>query len=176
MPDAAEEERPDSGIVLSSGVKGLEHGEHVLVPPYAGIWFRDLMLNGYKFWEARFYGVADYSEFCEGEQRVEDIIPAAIDESGIVVPKWDWVLIKRDPVNDEQGGILLPDKAKYRSQKATVQAVGPLVTEVSPGDRVVYHGAMVVVGFKGIIDMDPTLDGKSEDYCMIKERGIYCII
>lgn len=176
LSDDTDQDRPDSGVVLSSGVDWLTPGERVLVPPFAGIWFRDLMLSGYKFWEARFYGVADFSEFSEGEQDVKDIILASVDDHGILKPKNSNVLLRRDPVNDEQSGIILPDKSKYRNQKATVVAVGPDVKEVSPGDRVVYHGPMVIVGLKNLIEMDPTLDGDSADYCLIDERGIYCIL
>lgn len=176
LPDNAAEDRPDSGTVLCAGPDtGFVHGEHVLVSPLAGIWFRNVVLYGYRFWEVRFYGIADLDEDLSIRYDPYDEIPVAVGGDTIeqLKPKGDWMLIKRDKNKTSQSGILLPDKSHYRTHKATVVSVGPKCTECEPGDYVMYHGPSIMIGFKDLISMIPGVED-AEDYCMIKESGIYC--
>lgn len=174
--DIEGEDRPDSGYVVSSGVDGVDIGEHILMPPFSGVWFRRMHLGGYRFWEVRFLGIADLDEHVEMDQDASGLALCSISDEGEIIPKWDWVLIKRDSVNEQQGSILLTDKSKYRSCKATVVRVGPKCNELEPGDRVIYHGPSIVAGFYNLTTMDKSLDGNNEDYAILRERAVYCKI
>lgn len=68
-------------------------------------------------------------------------LPAKID-SGIV-PTGNQLLILRDPLAEEEGGILLIDKSKERGSTAKVLQAGPRCENVSTGDNVVYFSACV---------------------------------
>jgi len=178
LSDLSEEDRPDSGVVLSSGVQGFKEGDHVAALPYAGIWYRDVVFKSHRYWEVRFYGIADIDEYDSRRLEPSDLVPITIEQGDTIEecikPNADWVLIRRDGINDSQGGILLPDKAAYRNRKATVYSIGPRCTEVSPGDRIFYHGPAVCVTMANLIRLVPNLEGNPEDYCLIKESGIYC--
>ena len=57
-------------------------------------------------------------------------------------PITDWVLVKMDPLETQVGSIFIPDTAVGQAnRKATVESVGPEVTELAPGDRVVFNRA-----------------------------------
>lgn len=51
-------------------------------------------------------------------------------------PLHDWVVIERDPVQTEEKGFFLPGSP---SNQGKVLAVGPLVKEIEPGDRVRFN-------------------------------------
>lgn len=51
-------------------------------------------------------------------------------------PLHDWVVIERDPVQIEEKGFFLPSSP---SNQGKVLAVGPLVKEIEPGDRVRFN-------------------------------------
>jgi len=181
LPDSADQDRPDSGIILAAPESyGLTAGDHVGVLPFAGIWFRDAVFNGYRFWEIRYYGIADLCEYDSIRQEPTDLIPVSLHEGQTIQecikPHADWVLLRRDPVNDQESGILLPDKAQYRSCKATVYGVGPNTRDVLLWDRVVYHGPAISIDFQNLLKFVPELEGDPKDYCLVKESGIYCVI
>ena len=51
-------------------------------------------------------------------------------------PLHDWVVIERDTVINEEKGFFIPSSP---SNQGKVLAVGPLVKEVEPGDRVRFN-------------------------------------
>jgi chaperonin GroES len=53
-------------------------------------------------------------------------------------PKRGWVLVRIDTAETSQGGIFLPENRKERPVIGTVVAVGPLVTDVVEGERVLF--------------------------------------
>lgn len=185
LAETTDVDRPDVGIVIGAGEDtDLEPGDHVLVPPFAGIWFRDFVVDGLKLWEVRFYGIQTVDEYLHESEDIDDVIVARVEEDGLK-PRGEWVLLKRDEQHDTtEGGILLTDRDCYRTHKATVMAVGTgrerggkiVPLEVQPGDRVVYHGPGQHVGLKGLLDLYPDLEGDSKDYSLIKESDIYAII
>lgn len=83
----------------------------------------------------------------------------------------DRVLVKVDEADTTRGGIVLPDAAQERPQKATVVAVGegrrdeqgePIPLEVEEGDRILFakYGGTEI-----------ELDG--EDYLILNVSDIY---
>ena len=76
------------------------------------------------------------------------------------------VLIRRDAVVRNEGGLLLPDDAVYRTCMATVLSVGPQVREVKVGDRVHYNPM-------GLLDF---LFGEDPDLAVVTELGINAVI
>lgn len=61
-------------------------------------------------------------------------------------PLHDWVVIERDPVQTEEKGFFLPSSP---SNQGKVLAVGPLVKEIEPGDRVRFNPYAGLVIEKG---------------------------
>ncbi|MCG7587533.1 co-chaperone GroES [Photobacterium sp. OFAV2-7] len=57
----------------------------------------------------------------------------------------DWVVIERDTAKTEEQGFFIPSSP---SNKGKVLAVGPLVKEVEPGDRIRFnpYAGLVVIG------------------------------
>lgn len=60
-------------------------------------------------------------------------------------PLHDWVVIERQPVQTEENGFFFPSSP---SNQGKVLAVGPLVKEIEPGDRVRFnpYAGLVVTG------------------------------
>jgi hypothetical protein len=54
-------------------------------------------------------------------------------------PLGRWILVQLDPLETAVGHIVVPQGVDHR--KATVEAVGPEVTDLQPGERVVFHRA-----------------------------------
>lgn len=168
--------RPKSGRYPNGGEYDIKPGDHVLVTRFSGIWFRNLTLDGLVLWEVRFYGIVDVDEYTQEGEDIMDNIVAVAEESGLR-PTEDKILLRRDPSNSKtEGGVMLTASGEYRTQKATVVAVGSTVTEVKPGDRVIYHGPSQHVGLQGIHGIYPELEGDPSDYSLIRESGIYCVI
>lgn len=180
IPENAGGDRPDSGTVISAGKDtGFGIGDHVLVCPYAGIWFRNFVISGYKLWEVRTYGIGDLDEHDSIRYQPGEVVPAVINNVEQITDiqmKQDWCLIKRDPNKVSEGNILLTDKSNYRTHKAEVIAVGPKCNELSPGDRIIYHGPSIMIGLKNLVGMIPSMEGNPDDYCFIKESGVYSVI
>lgn len=49
-------------------------------------------------------------------------------------PLYDFVFIRKEPVDDKIGSIIIPEKAKQKSTRGTVVAVGPGI--VKKGKRI----------------------------------------
>lgn len=93
-----------------------------------------------------------------------------------VQPLFDRVLVERDENSDQKspGGLIIPDTAKTKAQKATVIAIGPgvinqdgvlLKTQLKPKDRVLipdYNGSEITIN--------------SIEYVIIKEKDILGMI
>lgn len=112
---------------------------------------------------------------------------------GYVNNKWpkpmnDWVLIKTDPLPEQRGSILLPNKGEIYT--ATVLAVGPgaeiqldhskpdekryIPTSVKPGEKVAFL-RWVIENLQNRA-MRSTLEDLGADIALIKERDILFIL
>lgn len=93
----------------------------------------------------------------------------------ILEPLADKIVVKRDePKNKSDGGILLPDTGKQKSQQGKVVAVGPGKFgedgyRVEPSVEV---GDVVLLSLYGGCEV--TVDG--EDYLVVREDEILCVI
>lgn len=48
------------------------------------------------------------------------------------------ILIKKPPVSEMIGSIVIPERARSLPQEGTVVAIGPKVTDISVGDQVLF--------------------------------------
>jgi chaperonin GroES len=55
-----------------------------------------------------------------------------------VRPLGDRVLVRPEPESETRGRIVIPEKYRQKPQEGQVLAVGPAVTTLQPGDRVLY--------------------------------------
>lgn len=161
LPDSNANIRPDVGVVLANSLKALNPydrktmsqyhpyctakgvvvlpplvGALVAVRPYDGTWLEGADCGEYTpKGQIRVYGT--FSQYAE-PQRCDwwDSIICEIQADMTLKPYGDKIIFKLDPILSTEGGIILADQSKYRTGMATVQAVGPLVFDVRPGDRV----------------------------------------
>jgi len=77
-------------------------------------------------------------------------------------PLGDRVIVKQEEAEEESaGGIIIPESAKEKPERGIVIAVGGKVTELAPGDTVLFgHYAGIIVKLKGV------------DYLIMKEADI----
>ena len=81
-------------------------------------------------------------------------------------PLADYVVLKQEEAKTKTAtGLFLPDKAGEKPKIATVVAVGPQVTDVAVGDKVVYGGYSF-----NEVKVD------SQDYLLIKLDSIFAVI
>jgi co-chaperonin GroES (HSP10) len=162
----------DIGTVVSSGDDDLVPGDRVLFFPYSGTWFTPFRVGRLKIHEMRFYGLISPSvdEEMAVKEDTSTPIPAKWRTGGEILPRKDWVLIKRDPLRTNQGefSLELPDSQKYRNWKATVMAVGPDASE-KVGDRVMYYGPSIVINLD-IVGND------AKDYALIRSENLLCAL
>jgi co-chaperonin GroES (HSP10) len=72
----------------------------------------------------------------------------------------DSIIVKRDAIVQEEGGILLPDSSKYRNGQCEIANIGPSAeTEAEVGQRWTYNR-------KNIVPID-------DDYGVIKPEDLY---
>ena len=193
LPDSNKNIRPDVGVVVATPamrfggrngewmpqreiVKGRRVyypmlGTLVCVRPYDGTWLEGADCGAYKpQGQIRAYGT--YSEY-EGEvQRCNwwDSIVCEV-EAGTMSfkPYGDKIIFRLDPIEATQGGIILADEAKYRTGMATVEAVGPLVFDVKPGDR-------VCVNLNHLIQSGLKLDVEDKDLSIGTELSVEYVV
>lgn len=80
-----------------------------------------------------------------------------------LTPLADYVVVQQEEAQTKTAsGLLLPDKGAEKPKIATVLAVGPAVTDVKAGDRVV---------FGGYSNTDVKVEGI--DYLLVKNENIY---
>lgn len=80
-----------------------------------------------------------------------------------LTPLADYVVVQQEEAQTKTAsGLLLPDKGAEKPKIATVLAVGPAVTDVKAGDRVV---------FGGYSNTDIKVEGM--DYLLVKNENIY---
>ena len=95
-------------------------------------------------------------------------IVALITEAKEIVPLRDWVLIIPDS-NPEvsEGGILLPERRQSEepADRGTVISLGPLVSGLNPGDKVLYEPYEAI---------EVTADGK--DKILVQECDVIAVI
>ena len=76
----------------------------------------------------------------------------------------DRVFIRLKPVEKQTtGGIILTDDFEHRRTIGTVESVGPQVSGVKPGDKVLFH----------VFDELPTYDS---DFVVVRENSILGVI
>jgi co-chaperonin GroES (HSP10) len=168
--------RPDIGVVLSVGPGVLlEPGAMVAVRPYNGQWIEGFDVPGYRTKnQVRFYG--RYTAFQGDSQELEwdeSILVRIFPEEESMQAVGRNLILRREPIVREQGGLVLPDDEHYHTGLATVESVGPkceLETASGPigvGDLVHYDTRSVV-----------SYDFKSgyEDYAIVPDIGINCVI
>lgn len=182
MPDnVADNLRPDIGTVIAKGDDvPLQLGDVVAVRGYDGTWRENFAAGDYIAKDqVRFYGV--FVEWgCYGEPQAsswwESVIAVLGDKMEIKEVLGDMVLVKRDPVLEEVGGVFLTEDQEYRTNAGTVVKVGPgkpgkdgkfVTTTVQVGQRVVYHP-------EGMLDID-SIDG-DRDLCLMPEGSIEAVL
>lgn len=172
--------KPDVGTVVSSGHDELVSGDRVVFHPWAGTWFKPFRVGCYEVPELAFFGlISPGDEDMVVMEKIEDVIPLRLAQDAIV-PLGEMVLLKRDPLKTASGALWLADDSKERTLKATVvsagpKAFGPTGERLNSGDRVIYHGASILVGLKGLGESMGGLEDLS-DYTLIRARNIYAVI
>ncbi len=80
-----------------------------------------------------------------------------------IVPLADYVVLQQEEAkNKTASGLFLPDGASEKPKIATILALGPQVTDVKAGDRVVYGGySTTEIKVDGIV------------YMLVKSENIY---
>jgi len=75
--------------------------------------------------------------------------------SSTLKPKKDRLVIQAKEQKDiSDGGIIIPDKAKERPHKAVVMAIGPEVTDIVVGEKIIfskYAGTVVKLDKKSFL-------------------------
>jgi co-chaperonin GroES (HSP10) len=168
--------RPDVGIVLACGPDvSLSPGDTVCVRGYDGQWIEEFDAGYRTRNQVRVYGKA--SRF-QGELLStpwSESIPLQIVQEGEdldLIATHHNVVIRREPVVQEERGFFLPDSAQYRTGMATILSMGPLcdlVTEDGPaqvGDRVFYDS-------RGELDF---AFGADPDLAIVPDLAINCIV
>lgn len=201
-PDVAGHTRPMSGWVVAAGANvparrgpcppvkmEVAVGDRVLIFPFEGVRFRQLVFkrHGWAAQRVRLFGgvVGDLpishedGRMINADRRIlpefepyHVAIPAKI-TMDIIEPIGDWMLIRRDSLQDKQSGIIMSERTRgvnsLGNWKATVVAASPAAIEngYAPGVRVVYH-APSTMG-----ELDFTFDSFGlveplEDYAFIR--------
>lgn len=80
-----------------------------------------------------------------------------------ITPLADYVVVRQEEAQTKTAsGLLLPDKASEKPKIAEVLAVGPAVSDVKVGDRIIYGGySTTEVKVAGV------------DYMLVKNENIY---
>ena len=80
-----------------------------------------------------------------------------------ITPLADFVVVKQEEArNKTASGLLLPDSAGEKPKIANVLAVGPAVSDVKVGDRVIFGGySNTEIKIEGV------------DYMLVKNENIY---
>lgn len=170
LPDnVAGAERSDVGRVISSGYPGVDTGDIVGVRPYDGTERTDFQIgNEDAIPLVKFIGV-----YCgAGDDPVKfDLSESLLFKLGddmSIRPIGKNILLKVESVKETtDSGIYLPDDAKWRTNVAEVLAVGDEVTEVKPGDTIIYHPMAPMFDFEGEIP---------ENYGIMLESGVEAIL
>ena len=172
---AASHLRSDAYTVLAVGPGvPLEPGQRVAALPWEGKRFRRWAAGGYvSASRVVMIGPAASNEYEPCRRLWHEVIVASLD-GNVVRPTADWVLIRRLPADEDSGGIVLPDDARYRRQVAVVVATGPDAKSVEPGDTVVYHAKAQVVGFAGAAS--GWFPGDPRDYTLVRQSQIHCVV
>lgn len=158
---------PDTGTVLASNGTALKPGDRVLCHPEDGKWLEEAQFGPYKAKNrVRMFGWAGDSP--DAMQRIpwDESILAVMEGMKIKSLGGRNVLIRRDPVIQEQGGILLDSESTYRSQMATVEMIGDGARDVKQGDRVVYWSGARLDFY----------DESDPDLAMIREEHILAVV
>jgi hypothetical protein len=144
IPEGLQEDlRPDTGVIISSGVKGLSKLDFVLVKPWHGDWVEGFGWENPTNLDVRYYGCWGGTPFhAPGEADidaqtvpVEQSVMATI-KDGELTPTGNNLIVKLNIV-DRQGSIELSEK--HIDPVCEVVAVGRDVLNLSVGDRVVIH-------------------------------------
>jgi co-chaperonin GroES (HSP10) len=177
------EQEQHHGLYLSDGAKqslksdvckviavgadcGLSPGDTILVRPDHGTWVEGFKVGPYHA-EARvrIYGMAWTED--------NDPIPLPWDLSAPIKLKDGQmnatgtnIIIKRDAVIQERGGIYLPDSQTHRTCIGTVVSVGPSVTDIKAGERIHYDPT-------GLLDF---LFGNDPDLAILRWEAVNAII
>jgi chaperonin GroES len=81
----------------------------------------------------------------------------------------DFVFIKRDEIESETAGLILPDSGKVKPHKGVIISIGDLVADKkiksAKGKRAMFHQT---VGF--------TIEHEGEDYLVLAGREIIAIL
>lgn len=162
--------RNDSGIVLWSGIPEISPGDRALVYPYTGEWFDGFELGGFRTDQmVRLFGISSTDEY--ELMRIDPLedVPAII-EGERIVAKGHKLLIRRDPMVEDQGGVFLTPRHSYRKCCATIYSAGER-SEYREGQRIVYKGrAIFGLDLSGL-----PLPGNPSDYAFIDSRNVYCL-
>lgn len=146
---------PDMGTVVDSDCDGLLLGSEVIVKPYDGLWLD----RWHEDRQLRLYGV---------------VVPwhhsiLAVRTPLGIEPVWDWVLVKRDDVENHH---LLPDKMRCSKSHGSIHAIGPRCEALPPHARVLFSSDAFEPGAKNAFVFwggDPSL-------VLVKERHILAVI
>lgn len=80
-----------------------------------------------------------------------------------ITPLADYVVAQQEEVKSKTAsGLYLPDKGSEKPKIANVLSAGPMVSDVMPGDKIV---------FGGYNNTEIKIDGV--DYMIIKQENIY---
>jgi hypothetical protein len=164
---------PDYGMVLASGPGvPLAYGDRVFVHPAHGKHMAGVSIGGKTIpGEVHYYGRAAGSGGRPVKIAWWKSIP--ILWAGEMKATGNNVIVDRGPVvRETEGGILLPDDARYRSTKGCVVSVGPEAArrypDLKPG-AVVYYLANCMLPLKGLVE-----NGEVRNWGVIDADGILC--
>ena len=139
--------RPDVGVVLSS-VDGPPAGTVVAVRPYDGTWIEGADCGAYEpHGQIRVYGAFKEYDRPEWSNWWDSVVCGVTLEDGRVRlshPYVDKIVMKLDPLEETDGGVMLSDLDQFRNGLATIVAVGSDVPDLKPGDRVSYDVNMLL--------------------------------
>lgn len=160
--DVGIEERLDVARVIASGYPGIEKGDLVAVRYNAG---KKLIGFGWEEVtdvEVRAYGVAQ-GRFLVRLNMWDSILMRFDGENW--KPTGTNVVVRFEPIEQTEGGILLSDGAKRQQPDATVVAVGDEVTDLVPGEKVVIR-----------TDTAQPIDGMEENLYLVPHIGVLCAV
>ena len=171
--------RPDIGVVLQSTRRGEEPippepGTVVAVRPYDGTWIENADLgDSYRTdGQIRIYGAYkeyDRPEFSDWWDSVICGITMGNGKVKLSHPYVDKIVLKLDPLQTTEGGLMLHDLSQFRNGLATVVAAGSK-TDVKPGKRCSYDVDMLLQTGLGLDLVD------DRDYSICTEHAINYVI
>lgn len=168
LPDDVKRQlAPDMGVVVDSGVSTIRVGDIVAVLHGHGVHIDGLGDGGWGPMDevVAFYGAAGGSSpwGTAGRSRsmtfhrynAEDVIMAHFIDHETLVPLGDSVLLEFHTPKQTDSGILLGDSTVPPDPIATVRAIGPRVTDVKVGDRVLFYTGSVtrILSCNKVIDL-----------------------